>query len=280
MVKKYENSTKFKSYLYLNVIFLKYLLKVRSKWNEITSFANPIYHTTIGDSTNHCINAASGNLENAVETSSSAAIELSTIDENKYCYDFKDILLYNLSLGISTANEANLKFLYENHADFCVMPSFGVIPAFQILTNFIGQQAASNQIPHNVQIDPAKLLHGEHYLEIFKTIKCPSGVLVLKPKIVDVLDKGSGAALIINVDLIEEKTQDLVARNQFVTFLVGSGNFGGKRDSDELVKLATKQNKDEKAHATLEEKTTVDQAALYRLNGDFNPLHIDPSFSK
>jgi 3-hydroxyacyl-CoA dehydrogenase/3a,7a,12a-trihydroxy-5b-cholest-24-enoyl-CoA hydratase len=95
-----------------------------------------------------------------------------------------------------------------------------------------------------------------------------------------VLDKGSGAALIINVDLIEEKTQDLVARNQFVTFLVGSGNFGGKRDSDQLVKLATKQNKDEKAHATLEEKTTVDQAALYRLNGDFNPLHIDPSFSE
>ena len=254
--------------------------KVRLKWNEITSFDTPIYHTSIGDSTNHCINAASGSLDSPTTEIKSNSLLIIANDENKYRYDYKDIILYNLSLGISTANEANLKFLYENHSDFCVMPSFGVIPAFQILTNFIGQQAASNQIPHNIQIDPAKLLHGEHYLEILKTFKCPSGVLVLKPKIVDVLDKGSGACLIINVDLIDETTNDLMARNQFVTFLVGSGNFGGKRDSDQLVKLATKQNRDEKAHATLEEKTTVDQAALYRLNGDFNPLHIDPSFSK
>ena len=99
---------------------------------------------------------------------------------------------------MSTASEANLKFLYENHADFCVLPTFGVIPAFHILTTFIAEQAAANLIPYNVQIDPAKLLHGEHYLEVFKTFNTPSGILMLKPKIIDVLDKGSGAALIIN----------------------------------------------------------------------------------
>ena len=82
---------------------------------------------------------------------------------------------------------------------------------------------------------------------------------------------------------MDESTQELVAVNQFVTFLVGSGNFGGKRDSDNLVKLASaetnKLTKERKPDAQLEEKTCIDQAALYRLNGDFNPLHIDPSFS-
>jgi 3-hydroxyacyl-CoA dehydrogenase/3a,7a,12a-trihydroxy-5b-cholest-24-enoyl-CoA hydratase len=77
--------------------------------------------------------------------------------------------------------------------------------------------------------------------------------------------------------LLNEK-KELVALNQFVTFSVGSGNFGGKRDSDELIKVSTKKF-DRKADKSVEEKTTVDQAAIYRLNGDLNPLHIDPSFS-
>lgn len=75
-----------------------------------------------------------------------------------------------------------------------------------------------------------------------------------------------------------DEKNNLVALNQFVTFSVGSGNFGGKRDSKELVKVSAKKL-DRKADKTVEEKTTVDQAVLYRLNGDLNPLHIDPSFS-
>lgn len=67
--------------------------------------------------------------------------------------------------------------------------------------------------------------------------------------------------------------------NQFVTFSVGSGNFGGKRDSDELFKVNSNKKFERKADKVVEERTTIDQAALYRLNGDLNPLHIDPSFS-
>ena len=79
------------------------------------------------------------------------------------------------------------------------------------------------------------------------------------------------------MDLFNEK-QERVAFNQFITFVVGAGNFGGKRDSTEHVKPHTEKFT-RKADAVVEEKTTVDQAALYRLNGDLNPLHIDPSFS-
>lgn len=69
-----------------------------------------------------------------------------------------------------------------------------------------------------------------------------------------------------------------MAFNQFVTFVVGAGNFGGKRDSTEHVKPHSEKFS-RQPDAVVEEKTTIDQAALYRLNGDMNPLHIDPSFS-
>jgi 3-hydroxyacyl-CoA dehydrogenase/3a,7a,12a-trihydroxy-5b-cholest-24-enoyl-CoA hydratase len=192
--------------------------------------------------------------------------------QTAFKYDFKDAILYALSLGISTSNEQNLKFLYENHSDFSVLPSFGVLPAFAVIFNYM----STVQLPHNLQIDPAKILHGEHYLEIFKPLRT-AGALTVRTNLTDVCDKGSGAALVIDVELLDERGER-VALNQFVTFAVGSGNFGGKRDSDRMVKVSGK--KFERApDATLQDTTSVDQAALYRLNGDFNPLHIDPSFS-
>lgn len=81
----------------------------------------------------------------------------------------------------------------------------------------------------------------------------------------------------LNIELFNEK-QEKVALNQFVTFVVGSGGFGGKRDSDKVLKVSTKKF-DRKPDKSSEERTTLDQAAVYRLNGDFNPLHIDPNFS-
>lgn len=75
-----------------------------------------------------------------------------------------------------------------------------------------------------------------------------------------------------------DESGEKIALNQFVTFLVGSGNFGGKRDSDKQIKVSTKKQT-RKPDQVRTDKTSVDQAAIYRLNGDLNPLHIDPSFS-
>lgn len=58
---------------------------------------------------------------------------------------------------------------------------------------------------------------------------------------------------------------------------MGSGGFGGKRNSDQIV--PTVEPPKRKPDATLQYKTSIDQAALYRLTGDRNPLHIDPSFA-
>ena len=82
------------------------------------------------------------------------------------------------------------------------------------------------------------------------------------------------------VDTFNE-TQEKVAFNQFVVFCSGSGGFGGPRESSKQIKSATTFDKSARSpDAVVVEKTSVDQAALYRLNGDLNPLHIDPDFGK
>ena len=91
------------------------------------------------------------------------------------------------------------------------------------------------QLPHGIQMDPAKVLHGEQYLEVYKPLSS-SGTLDACTEIVDVLDKGTGATLIIICELFNEAGEK-VALNQFVMSLVGSGNFGCKRDSDKQFKV-------------------------------------------
>lgn len=163
---------------------------VKKNWSKITSFDSPLYHTSIGEATNHCIEVATGgDSEEAAQQTASKTGNAT----DKFQYDFKAAILYALSLGYSTADESSMKFLYENHENFSVMPAFGVIPAFGKLFDKLG----STELPHGIKMDPAKVLHGEQYLEVFKPFK-PSGVLDIKTEIVDVLDKGSGATLVIN----------------------------------------------------------------------------------
>jgi len=71
--------------------------------------------------------------------------------------------------------------------------------------------------------------------------------------------------------------EELVCYNQFSIFVVGSGGIGGKRTSDKVkVALAVPNRPPD---AVLRDTTSLNQAALYRLSGDWNPLHIDPNFA-
>jgi 3-hydroxyacyl-CoA dehydrogenase/3a,7a,12a-trihydroxy-5b-cholest-24-enoyl-CoA hydratase len=75
-----------------------------------------------------------------------------------------------------------------------------------------------------------------------------------------------------------DKNNEKVFLNQFVAVLIGSGNFGGKRDSEKLIKVNSAKPT-RPADYVVQEKTSIDQAAFYRLNGDYNPMHIDAEFA-
>uniref|UniRef100_A0A8C8YRV0 Hydroxysteroid 17-beta dehydrogenase 4 n=1 Tax=Prolemur simus TaxID=1328070 RepID=A0A8C8YRV0_PROSS len=183
-------------------------------------------------------------------------------------YTELETIMYALGVGASIKNPKDLKFIYEGSSDFSCLPTFGVI---------LGQKSIMNgglaDIP-GLSINLAKVLHGEQYLELYKPLP-RAGKLKCEAVVADVLDKGSG--VVILMDVYSYSGKELICYNQFSVFLVGSGGFGGKRTSDKAKVAVAVPNRP--PDAVLTDTTSLNQAALYRLSGDWNPLHVDPNFA-
>ncbi|MCH7811799.1 MAG: MaoC family dehydratase N-terminal domain-containing protein [Chloroflexi bacterium] len=177
-----------------------------------------------------------------------------------YEYNDRDVMLYALGVGASTKE---LAFVYEKNLQ--VLPTFAVVPAFPALMG----------IGRVIEFNPMMLLHGEQRIELKAPIPT-SGQLTTQGKISAVYDKGSGALVVVDAET-KDANGTLLFTNTFGAFIRGEGGFGGERGPS-----ASKKNlPPEKApDYTVEYKTSTDQATLYRLSGDRNPLHIDPEFAK
>jgi multifunctional beta-oxidation protein len=124
------------------------------------------------------------------------------------------------------------------------------------------------------------LLHGEQYLEIKKYPIPTSASLVTTAKVIDILDKGKAASVTIGTTTKDKSSGETIFENQATVFIRGSGGFGGpSKGADRGAATAANAPPKRAPDAVVEEKTSEDQAALYRLSGDRNPLHIDPEFS-
>ncbi|KAI1017943.1 hypothetical protein LB504_003818 [Fusarium proliferatum] len=182
----------------------------------------------------------------------------------------RDIILYNISIG---ANASQLPWVFEKHPDFEAIPSFGVIPGTTAARPFDLKDLVPN-------FSYKKLLHGEHYLEIHKSPTPTAGIFVSESRLIDILDKGKAAVAIIGITTRDKATGEKIFYNELSLFLRGAGGFGGVATRN-LTGRATgiHVTPEGEPDQVVEEKTSRDQAALYRLNGDRNPLHIDPAAS-
>uniref|UniRef100_A0A6Q2YUS5 Hydroxysteroid (17-beta) dehydrogenase 4 n=1 Tax=Esox lucius TaxID=8010 RepID=A0A6Q2YUS5_ESOLU len=241
---------------------------VRDQWDHICDFTNATKPSTINVTARFVL----------PHTELMATVFLLQMEavgrrlpEMTFSYSHMQCILYALGVGMSTRENDHLKFLYEGHEDFCVLPTFGVIPSLGSLMD-----GGLGSLPGlNIDFTRVKyLLHGEQYLEVFKPLPT-SGTLTSQATIADVLDKGSGAVILLDVHTYSGK--ELLCYNQFSLFIVGAGGFGGRRTSDKAVSPVAPPKRDPDVVVT--DATTRDQAALYRLSGDWNPLHIDPSFA-
>ena len=154
------------------------------------------------------------------------------------------------------------------------LPSFGVIPPFNAKAPF----SMSELVPN---FSPMMLLHGEQYLEIRQFPIPTEATLVSYPKLVEVQDKGKSGVIVSGTTTKDKKTGKDIFYNESTAFIRGSGGFGGSskgRDRGAASKVhKPPQRSPDKVQ---EEATTKEQAAVYRLSGDRNPLHVDPEFSK
>lgn len=189
-------------------------------------------------------------------------------DGVEFEYNDDAAILYALGVGCT---RHDLKYVYENHEEFSMLPTFGVIPCFPAMATV----PLGDFMP---RFDFSKLLHGEQFLEIYKTIPT-SGKITTYPKIIDILDKGKGALAVVGAESKNEQGEVLFY-NEFSSFIRGSGGFGGNKDRTPAGDATAANNPPNRApDAIVTEKTHPDQAALYRLSGDKNPLHLDPDFA-
>jgi multifunctional beta-oxidation protein len=176
-------------------------------------------------------------------------------------------------LGVG-AKRTDLPLVYENSDNFQVLPTYGVIPCFSGSTPW----DMSDLVPN---FSPMMLLHGEQYLEIRQHPIPTSARLINRPKLLDVIDKGSAAILVYATTSTDARTGRDLFYNEMSLFLRGSGGFGGpKKGTDRGPATAANTPPQRNPDAAVDEKTSAEQAALYRLSGDRNPLHIDPEFAK
>ena len=176
-------------------------------------------------------------------------------------------------LGIG-AKSTDLPYDYENHDDFQVVPTYGVIPPFNAVSPF----SMSDLVPN---FSPMMLLHGEQYLEVRKYPVPTEGKLIAYPQLVEVVDKGNAGIVTVGTTTKDAHTGEDVFYTESAAFIRGSGGFGGpKKPTNRGRATAAYAPPKREPDAVTEEKTTEEQAAVYRLSGDYNPLHIDPAFSK
>ncbi|KAI0232666.1 Peroxisomal multifunctional enzyme type 2 [Lamellibrachia satsuma] len=242
---------------------------VRDNWMKVNDFSKPLYHSTIQEQMLSALQMTQKQRSRITPNRTSAPVDLSgsvgaIVPEMTFTYSVKDVIVYALSVGVTTKQTDGLKFLYEGSDEFSVLPTFVVAPA---LTAWLGTAV--------VGIDPSQAVHGEQYLELFGPLP-KSATLMLHGKIVDILDKGSGAVILADVDVFSESGERL-AHCQMNTFVRGAGGYGGHRNSD--LAVTTVSTPTRPPDGSITENIGTDQAALYRLNGDPNPLHIDPQFA-
>lgn len=178
-------------------------------------------------------------------------------------YSKRDTILYALGLGLNTdpLDEAQLRFTYEEN--LAALPSMAVVlatPGFWVKEPETG-------------IDWVRVLHGEQGFEIHQPLPAEATVVATN-KVTEIIDKGAdrGALLLQERTVVNQATGDKLATLTSTTFARGDGGFGGPTEGGRPVHQLPEREPD-----TTCDLPTLPQAALiYRLSGDYNPLHADP----
>ncbi len=185
-------------------------------------------------------------------------------------YTQRDTMLYGLGLGYGSdpMNRGELRFVFEK--DLQAVPT---------MVTAMGTPGIWWKDP-STGADPVKLVHGEQDLTMFKPLPA-AGVLIARNRVHSITDKGAGkGAIAVQLrELIDQATGETVALSRNVTFLRGDGGFsetsGVSDPGPEALPAVPERAADMEVSYT-----SLPQAALiYRLSGDYNPLHADPDFS-
>lgn len=175
-----------------------------------------------------------------------------------------DVILYHLGVGAGDPPTSASELEYTYEASLKVLPTFATIPMFSSMMGVLGLDG--------LDVNPAMILHGEQSIRLQGAIPTEAKV-VNRGRVTHLYDKGKGAVAVVE---ITTSTSDGTAlfTNTASIYVRGEGGFGGDPGPE-----PGNSTPDRAPDAEIASPTLPQQALLYRLSGDKNPLHADPAFA-
>ena len=185
----------------------------------------------------------------------------------KQQYTEKDVILYALGIGLGSdpVDSQQLRFVYEE--------GLSVLPTFPVVLGYPGGWLRDP----NTGVDWKQVLHGEQELILHRPLPL-RGDVVGRTAIEDIIDKGAGKGALIysKREVSDAATGELLCTLRSTTFCRGDGGFGGPTGPTRPPRPIPESPHD----LTCELPTSPRAALIYRLSGDYNPLHIDPAVAR
>ncbi|WP_127781872.1 MaoC/PaaZ C-terminal domain-containing protein [Rhodococcus sp. X156] len=189
------------------------------------------------------------------------------LPEQTFSWTASDVQLYQLGVGAGAHSLDPQELAYVLEDRLQVLPTFATVAA-----SFHAIEAPKVSFP-GVEIDLAKVVHGHQKVTVHRPIPT-AGTATTRTRIAEVWDKGKAAVIIQEGETVDADGNPLWTTRSGI-FARGEGGFGGERGPSDKVELP-----DRAPDHVVESPILPQQALLYRLCGDRNPLHSDPEFAK
>ena len=247
---------------------------IQSSWKQINDFGESDHISSVMESLGPIIQ----NVEAGPSKGGNEFIDADEALGAKYpdrtsSYDEGDLALYALGVGAATdPNDGQgLRLVYEGHGGgMKALPTFAVIPGTNAVLGFAKEGITAPGLNYGLD----RVLHGEQYIELARPLPLKA-TLTTKGTVTDIWDKGKGALVVTAFDSYDEDG-DLLIKNEMTAFIRGAGGWGGERGPSSDINVPPAREPD----VVVEDAIPDNQALLYRLSGDWNPLHVDPGMAK
>ena len=189
--------------------------------------------------------------------------------EVEQSYSTRDSILYALGIGIGAdpMDAQQLPFVFEEDQRFAAVPTMAVV---------LGNPGFWARDPDS-GIDWVRILHGEQSLTLHRPLP-PAATVRARTRVTGIVDKGigKGALILSERTIVDAVSGEALATLGSTTFARGNGGYGGPSDPAPV----PHQLPDRGPDMTCDLPTLERAALIYRLSGDYNPLHASPSVAR
>lgn len=187
-------------------------------------------------------------------------------------WDHKDVQLYHLGIGAGAATPEKPQAATDpDELRYTLESALHVLPSFATVAGG-GMALAGGLSAPGIDVDLAAVLHGGQTVTVHRPLPV-RGRATQTSTVPAVYDKGKAAVIVLRSEITDADGPLWTCDTEI--FVRGEGGFGGDRGPSARLELP-----DRAPDLTIERQIRADQALLYRLSGDWNPLHADPEFAK